>query len=511
MAIFSPGLREQLDEVRIGERFVRTGLTFDDILLVPAASHVLPGEVDISTYLTNGIRLNIPLVSSPMDTVTEARLAIALAQEGGIGIIHRNLSLQDQADQVDRVKRSESGMIVDPITLRPDDLLATALAVMAKYHISGVPITDDDGRLVGILTNRDVRFERNERRPIRELMTSGERLVTAPPGTTLEQAMGILHRHRIEKLPIVDGAFHLRGIITVKDIQKRVQYPNAAKDHLGRLLVGAAVGVGPDLVERADALVEAGADVLVVDTSHGHSSRVLEGVRRLRKRHPGMELVGGNVATAAGAEALADAGVDAIRVGIGPGAICTTRVVTGAGVPQITAIADCAAVGRRRGVRIIADGGIKYSGDIVKALAAGADTVMIGGLLAGTEESPGETVLYGGKTYKEYRGMGSLGAMHAGSDRYDPDRHERQASVRSAGKFVPEGVEGRVPYKGHLSNLVYQLIGGLRAGMGYVGAATIEELKTETQFVRVTSAGLTESHPHDVVITKEAPNYETRG
>ena len=475
-------------------------LTFDDVLLVPAHSKVLPSEVDIKTRLTRTITLNVPLVSSAMDTVTESRLAVAIAQEGGVGIIHKNLSIEDQASEIDKVKRSESGMIVDPVTMRPHQRVFEALEAMSRYRISGLPVVDDAGRLVGILTNRDLRFCTQSDLPIRELMTS-ENLVTVPKGTTLEQAKELLHKHRIEKLPVVDRAGRVVGLITVKDIQKQIKFPNACKDELGRLRVGAALGIAKDTLDRAAALVEARVDVLVVDTAHGHSEGVLAMVGRLREAHPGVQLVGGNVATGGGARALIERGVDAVKVGVGPGSICTTRIVTGAGVPQISAIAEASVVCEKAGVPLIADGGIKFSGDVVKALAAGANAVMIGSLFAGTEEAPGETVLYQGRTFKEYRGMGSLGAMKRGSsDRYFQDEFDER-------KLVPEGIEGRVPYKGPLSGLVGQLVGGLRAGMGYTGSRDIDTLRREARFVRITSAGLRESHAHDVIITKEAPNY----
>ncbi len=475
-------------------------LTFDDVLLVPAHSTVLPSQVDTRTRLTRAVSLNIPLVSAAMDTVTESRLAIALAQEGGLGIIHKNLPVEDQAREVDKVKRSESGMIVDPVTLTPERRIGEALEVMARYRISGVPIVDASRRLVGILTNRDLRFVTATDRPIREFMTR-ENLITVPVGTTLEQAKEILHKHRIEKLPVVDSEHRLMGLITVKDIQKQIKYPNACKDALGRLRVGAAVGVGRDTLERAAALVEAQVDVLVVDSAHGHSEGVLRAVQALRERFPGVQLVAGNVATREGARALVERGVDAVKVGVGPGSICTTRVVTGAGVPQLTAIAEAHVACREADVPLIADGGIKFSGDIVKALAAGASSVMIGSLFAGTEEAPGETVLYQGRTFKEYRGMGSIAAMRRGSvDRYFQDEFDEK-------KLVPEGIEGRVPYKGPLSALVEQLVGGLRAGMGYLGCADLDGLRRDARFVRITPAGLRESHAHDVIITKEAPNY----
>ncbi len=475
-------------------------LTFDDVLLVPAHSRVLPSEVDTSTRITREIRLNIPLVSAAMDTVTESALAIALAQEGGLGIVHKNMSIEEQVGEVDKVKRSESGMIVEPVTMRAGQKIYEALEVMSRYRISGVPVTDSDGKLVGILTNRDLRFCTATDQPISALMTSSD-LVTVPVGTTLEQAKELLHRHRIEKLPVVDSDFRLKGLITVKDIQKQIKYPHASKDDLGRLRVGAAVGVAGDSPERAAALVEAKVDLIVVDTAHGHSQGVLDTAARLRERFPTVQLVAGNVATRSGATALIERGVDAVKVGVGPGSICTTRVVTGAGVPQITAISEAAAVCEEAGVPLIADGGIKFSGDVVKALAAGASTAMIGSLFAGTEEAPGETVLYQGRTFKEYRGMGSIGAMKRGSsDRYFQDEFDEK-------KLVPEGIEGRVPYKGPLSGLVRQLVGGLRAGMGYAGCGDLESLRRKANFVRISSAGLRESHAHDVIITKEAPNY----
>src|SRR5579884_2124927 len=471
-------------------------LTFDDVLLEPARSSVLPAEADTRTCLTRKIALNIPVVSAAMDTVTESRLAIALAQQGGMGFIHRNMPIERQAEEVDRVKRSESGMIVDPVTMAPENKISEALEVMKRFRISGVPITKH-GKLVGILTNRDLRFETRYDLPISEVMTKTN-LVTVPVGTTLDEAEKILHRHRVEKLLVVDDEYNLKGLITVKDIQKKLKYPNAAKDSQGRLLVGAAIGATGDYLERAQELARKKVDVLVIDTAHGHSERVMEAARQVRRRLPDIQLVAGNVATKKGAADLIRLGVDAVKVGIGPGSICTTRVVSGAGVPQITAIAECARAARGTGVPIISDGGIKYSGDITKAVAAGANAVMIGSLFAGTDESPGETILYQGRTFKSYRGMGSLGAMTAGSDRYP------QAE---SGKLVPEGIEGRVPYKGMLAEMVFQLVGGLRAGMGYCGCATIAELRDRARFVRVTSAGLRESHVHDVIITKEAPNY----
>ncbi|MBI2938970.1 MAG: IMP dehydrogenase [Chloroflexi bacterium] len=483
------------------DKFGYEGLTFDDVLLLPARSNVLPTDVSTRTQLTRQIALNIPIVSAAMDTVTEARLAIALAREGGIGIIHRSLPIEAQASEVDKVKRSESGMIVDPITLGPHEKLTRALEVMSHYHISGVPITED-GRLVGILTNRDIRFEEDLDREIHELMTK-ENLITVPVGTTLDDAKEILHRHKVEKLPVVDEQFRLKGLITVKDIQKKIRYPLATKDGQGRLRVGAAVGVGHDARERVAALIEAGVDVLVVDTAHGHSTGVIEMVGWIKRNH-GIEVIAGNIATAEATIDLIEAGADAVKVGIGPSAICTTRVVAGAGVPQLTAIYHSALAAARYGIPIIADGGIQFSGDIAKAIGAGADCVMLGSLLAGTDESPGEIVLSQGERYKEYRGMGSLGAMKARG--YSRDRYG-QEEIETDAKLVPEGIEGRVSYKGPLANLVYQLVGGLRAGMGYVGAGTIGELKERARFVRITGAGLRESHPHDVIITKESPNY----
>jgi IMP dehydrogenase len=498
---------ELLDERQVerlldlDRKFGKEGLTFDDVLLVPAESRVLPNEVSTATQLTRGITIQIPIVSAAMDTVTEARLAIALAREGGMGIIHRNLSIDAQMAEVDKVKRSESGMIVEPVTLPRNALVSDALDLMATYHISGVPITDDEGTLVGILTNRDLRFAPDASQPVSALMTSRD-LVTAPVGTTLAEAEAILHRHKIEKLPVVDSDGVLKGLITVKDIQKRIEFPKATKDEQGRLRVGAAVGVGTDAWERAGALVDAGVDVLVVDTAHGHSASVPEMVRRI-KSELDVEVVAGNVATAEATEALIDAGADAVKLGVGPGSICTTRVVAGVGVPQITAIYDGASVAARHGVPLIADGGMTSSGDIAKAIAAGADSVMAGSLLAGTDESPGDVVLHQGERFKEYRGMGSLGAMRArGSSR---DRYF-QGDVEDVEKLVPEGIEGRVPYKGPVTAILHQLVGGVRQAMGYCGAATIEEMKG-AQFVRITAAGLRESHPHDVTITKEAPNY----
>jgi IMP dehydrogenase len=489
-------------EVELPDKFAKEGLTFDDVLLVPAESGVLPNDVSTATRLTRTIALEIPLVSAAMDTVTEARMAISLAREGGVGILHRNLSIAEQVGEVDKVKRSESGLIVEPLTLPPSALVADALRLMDTYHVSGVPITEDGGRLVGILTNRDLRFEKDVSQPVSALMTK-DGLVTAPIGTTLEDAEKLLHRHRIEKLPVVDDGGVLKGLITVKDIQKRIQFPNATKDLQGRLRVGAAVGVGPDAFERAQALVDAGADVIVVDTAHGHSRGVVEMVARVKSVSGEFEVIAGNIATAEAAEALIDAGADAVKAGIGAGAICTTRVVAGVGVPQITAVYEVADAAMRHGVPVIADGGITSSGDIAKALAAGADTVMLGGMFAGTDEAPGEVIVVQGERVKEYRGMGSLGAMKArgfGKDRYF------QGDVEDVEKLVPEGIEGRVPYKGPVANVVHQLVGGVRQAMGYCGAETIDALK-EAQFVRITGAGLRESHPHDVTITKDAPNY----
>ncbi|ADG82179.1 IMP dehydrogenase [Thermincola potens] len=479
------------------ERIVKEGLTFDDVLLIPAKSEVLPKDVDTSTYLTKKIKLNIPLMSAGMDTVTESRLAIAIAREGGIGIIHKNMSIDQQALEVDRVKRSEHGVITDPIYLSPENSIREALSLMERYRISGVPITVNN-KLVGILTNRDLRFVENYDRPIGEVMTR-ENLITAPVGTTLEEAKAILQKHKVEKLPIVDENFNLKGLITIKDIEKARRYPNSAKDHKGRLVVGAAVGVTKDMMDRVSALVDAKVDVITVDTAHGHSRGVLDAVYMIKKKYPDVDVIAGNVATAEATVDLIKAGADCVKVGIGPGSICTTRVVAGIGVPQITAIMDCAEEAEKHGIPIIADGGIKYSGDIVKAIAAGANVVMIGSLFAGTEESPGDIEIYQGRSFKVYRGMGSLGAMKAGSkDRYFQEDEK---------KLVPEGIEGRVPYKGPLSETVYQLIGGLRAGMGYCGTPNIEALRKNTKFMRITTAGLKESHPHDVQITKEAPNY----
>nr|WP_269448390.1 IMP dehydrogenase [Anaerosporomusa subterranea] len=478
-------------------KFGPEGLTFDDVLLVPAQSDVLPRDVEIGTRLTKNISLNIPIMSSGMDTVTETRMAIAIAREGGIGVIHKNMTIERQMNEIDKVKRSEHGIIVDPIFLSPSNLLQDAHDLMEKYHISGVPITEK-GKLVGILTNRDLRFETVLNRPIHECMTR-EHLITAPVGTSLETAKEILRKNRIEKLPLVDEAGNLKGLITIKDIEKAQKYPTAAKDSKGRLLVAAAVGVGADMMDRVAGIVSAKVDVIVVDTAHGHSRGVLEAVRKIKTTYPQIDLIAGNVATGEATRALIEAGVDAVKVGIGPGSICTTRIIAGIGVPQITAVYNCATAARPYGIPIIADGGIKYSGDIVKAIAAGANVVMIGNLLAGTEESPGETIIYQGRSYKVYRGMGSLGAMVEGSkDRYFQENMD---------KLVPEGIEGRTPYKGSVADTVFQLIGGLRAGMGYCGVGTIDDLISKTQFIRITSAGLKESHPHDVIITKESPNY----
>jgi IMP dehydrogenase len=484
-------------------KFAKQGLTFDDVLLLPAESSVLPSEVSTRTRLTPRIELAIPVVSAPMDTVTEATLAIALARLGGIGFIHRNLSVADQVLEVDKVKRSQSGMIVDPVTLPPDAPVTAALDIMARYRISGVPITDTDGRLVGILTNRDLRFVDLVDQPIENVMRKAP-LITAPLGTTLEGAKDILWQHRIEKLPVVDDNGFLRGLITVKDIKKKADYPESTHDERGRLRVGAAVGVGPEAIDRADALVEAGVDVLVVDTAHGHSSGVLDMVKAVKDRHSSVDIIAGNVATAAATAALIDAGADAVKVGIGPGSICTTRVVAGVGVPQMTAVYDCAEAAARLQGTVIADGGVQSSGDVAKAIAAGAHTVMLGSLFAGVDESPGEVVFHQGEQYKEYRGMGSMGAMKTRS--FSKDRYF-QGDVDEADKLVPEGIEGRVAYKGPLANVLYQLTGGLRAAMGYCGAESVSAMHQRAQFVRITSAGLRESHPHDVTITAEAPNY----
>lgn len=480
---------------------IKEGLTFDDVLLVPAYSEILPADTDTRTKFSRNINLNIPLCSSAMDTVTEANLAIALAQQGGIGVVHKNFSIEQQAEEVDKVKRSESGMIVDPVTIRDNRLVSEALNVMQRFKISGVPVVDENNLLVGIITNRDLRFETRFDIPVSEVMTK-QPLVTVPVGTTLTEAKVKLQKHRIEKLLVVDENGLLKGLITVKDIQKAIRYPFAAKDELGRLRVAAAIGATGDFLERAEALVESRADAIVIDTAHGHSSRVIEAVKKVRQKFPDFEIIAGNVATAEATRALIDAGVDAVKVGIGPGSICTTRVVTGAGVPQITAIIKCVNAAKDSGVPIIADGGVKFSGDVAKAIAAGADSVMIGSLFAGTEEAPGEVILFQGRNFKTYRGMGSIGAMKKGSS----DRYAQEGTV-SDSKYVPEGIEGRVAYKGTLAEMVTQLVGGLRSGMGYTGCKNIKELQENARFVRITSAGLRESHVHDVIITKEAPNY----
>ena len=479
------------------DKFVKEGLTFDDVLLIPAKSEILPTQVNTSTYLTKKIKLNIPIMSAGMDTVTEGRLAIAIAREGGIGIIHKNMSIERQAMEVDKVKRSENGIIIDPLHLSPDHLIADALELMERYHISGIPITKM-GKLVGIITNRDLRFETDMHKKIEGAMTT-ENLVTAPEGTNLEEAEAILKRHKIEKLPIVDEEGKLKGLITIKDIEKAIQYPNSAKDDRGRLLVGAAVGIGKGSKERIEALVNAQVDVIVIDTAHGHSKNVIEMVEKVKSTYPDLQLIAGNVATGEATRELIEAGADAIKVGIGPGSICTTRVVSGVGVPQITAIYDCVQVADEYRIPVIADGGIKLSGDITKAIASGASAVMIGSLFAGTEESPGETIIYQGRSYKAYRGMGSMAAMKAGSS----DRYFQEGQK----KLVPEGVEGKVPYKGALSDTIFQMIGGLRSGMGYCGTATIKELREKGQFIKITPAGLQESHPHDISVTKQPPNY----
>lgn len=497
---------------RLTSATLETALTFDDVLLRPRHSATLPRDVDVGTRLTRRIPLNLPLLSAAMDTVTESRMAIAMAQLGGIGIVHKNLDVPAQASEVDRVKRSESGMIVNPITLSPAARVCQALELMKKYRISGVPITEDgrnEGRLVGILTNRDLRFHGDVQRSVAEVMTR-ENLITVPVGTTLAQAKDILHRHRVEKLLVVDGEFNLRGLITVKDIQKATKYPNACKDSLGRLRVGAAVGIAEDALERAEALVAANVDVLVLDSAHGHSRNVIEAAARLRRAFPAVDLVAGNVATAGGVRALAEAGADAIKVGIGSGSICTTRIIAGIGVPMITAVAECASAAAEYDVPIIADGGVRYSGDITKALATGASAVMMGSLFAGTDESPGELVLYQGRSFKDYRGMGSIGALRSGgADRYFQEDFDPSAPDDTPQKLVPEGIEGRVPYKGSVATMVHQLEGGLRAGMGYCGASNLEALRRDAELVRITPAGVRESHVHDVVITKEAPNYQS--
>ena len=481
-------------------KIVKEALTFDDVLLIPQASDVLPSTVDLSTVLAPGIKLNIPLISAAMDTVTESKLAIAMAREGGVGIIHKNMSIEEQASQVDKVKRSEHGVITDPFFLTPEEPVRAAVELMEKYRISGVPITQN-GKLVGILTNRDLRFETNFDQPIFNVMTK-ENLVTAPEGTSLAEAQKILGRHRIEKLPIVDKDFNLKGLITIKDIEKAIQYPNSAKDKNGRLLAGAAIGDSPDVLDRVAALVAAKVDIVVLDSAHGHNSRIMAAVNKVKKAYPGLPLVAGNVVTAAATKALIDAGADVVKVGMGPGSICTTRIVAGIGMPQLTAVMDCSEQADKMGKKVIADGGVKYSGDIVKAIGAGGAAVMIGSLFAGTTESPGELEIYQGRSFKSYRGMGSLPAMaQGGKDRYFQSNNK---------KFVPEGVEGRVPYRGALADIIYQLMGGLRAGMGYTGMHTIDELRKNARFVKMTSASLTESHPHDISITKEAPNYSPK-
>lgn len=480
-------------------KIVDEGLTFDDVLLIPRKSTVTPSEVDLTTFLTKKIKLNTPFISAGMDTVTESKLAIAMARQGGIGIIHKNMSIEEQADNVDKVKRSEHGVIVDPFFLTENHIVADALSLMEKYHISGVPIVRGK-KLVGIITNRDLRFENDPNKPIPEAMTK-DNLVTAPEGTTLAEAEGILKQHKIEKLPIVDDEFNLKGLITIKDIEKSIQYPNSAKDAQGRLVCGAAIGVGADMMDRLKALIEAKVDAVVVDTAHGHHIDVINAVKTIKEHYPDLQLIAGNVATAEATEALIKAGADAIKVGIGPGSICTTRVIAGIGIPQITAVLRCAEMAEKYGVPVIADGGVKYSGDITKALAAGASTVMMGSMLAGSDESPGEMVIYQGRRYKTYRGMGSIGAMeqaHGSSDRYFQQGQK---------KLVPEGVEGRVPYKGNVGEIIFQMAGGLRSGMGYCGCATIRQLQTETQFIKITAASLAENHPHDITIVKESPNY----
>ncbi len=510
------GPEMKLDTETTATRFTATdivvALTFDDVLLVPRHSAVLPSDVDVSTRLTRNITLSTPISSAAMDTVTESRLAIAMAQLGGLGVVHKNQAIADQASEIDRVKRSQSGMIVNPITLSPTGRISEALELMQKYRISGVPITEDgstEGKLVGILTNRDLRFEGNLNRTIGDVMTR-DKLITVPVGTTLQEAQTILHTHRVEKLLVVDQDFMLKGLITVKDIQKVITYPTASKDELGRLRVGGAVGIAKDTVERAEALVAAGADVLVVDTAHGHSQGVMTMVQQLRGRFPSVDLIAGNVATAEGAEALIGLGVDGVKVGIGSGSICTTRVIAGIGMPMISAIAECAQAASRHGVPVIADGGVRYSGDITKALAVGANTVMIGSLFAGTDESPGELILYQGRSFKDYRGMGSIGAMRAGSrDRYFQEEFDLANPTEEGEQLVPEGIEGRVPHKGTIGAMIHQLVGGLRAGMGYCGCGTITDLQQHARMIRITAAGMRESHVHDVVITKEAPNYRS--
>lgn len=479
------------------DKIVKEGITFDDVLLIPAKSEVLPNQVDVSTYLTKKIKLNIPLMSAGMDTVTEAKMAISMAREGGIGIIHKNMSIEEQALEVDKVKRSEHGVIVDPFFLSPDHIIEDALELMARYRISGVPITEE-GKLVGIITNRDIRFETNHKKKISDAMTK-DNLITAREGISMDEAQKILMAHKIEKLPIVDGNGMLKGLITIKDIEKAIQYPNSAKDSSGRLLAGAAVGVSNDIMDRVEALYKAKVDVIVIDTAHGHSKGVIETVKKVKEKYKDLQIIAGNIATGEAARELIEAGVDAIKVGIGPGSICTTRIVAGIGVPQVTAVYDCAKVAKEYDIPVIADGGIKYSGDIPKAIAAGASAVMIGSLFAGTEESPGETIIFNGRSFKVYRGMGSIASMEKGSK----DRYFQQDNK----KLVPEGVEGKVPYKGYVKETIYQLIGGLRASMGYCGTATTKDLQENGKFVRITGAGLRESHPHDIIITKEAPNY----
>ena len=488
----------------VNENFLKEGLTFDDVLLIPSRSSVLPREVDVSTYLTREIKLNIPLISAAMDTVTESEMAIAMAREGGIGILHKNMSIEKQCEEVDKVKRSESGMIQDPITLSPEKTIGDALSLMKKYSISGIPIVDEKGKLVGILTNRDLRFEPNHLLPVSELMTK-ENLITAPLGTTLEKAEKILQKFKIEKLPVVDKKGKLKGLITFKDILKKKSHPNACKDELGRLRVGAAIGITHDTIERAQALFNSGVDVIVIDTAHGHSEGVMRAIKEIRKKFRYEQIIAGNIGTYEGAIDLINLGIDAVKVGIGPGSICTTRVVAGVGIPQITAISDTYRAASKKNVPIIADGGIRHTGDVAKAIVAGADSVMIGGLFAGVDESPGEKILYEGRSFKLYRGMGSLGAMKQGSkDRYFQDVED------DISKLVPEGVEGRVPYKGPLSDTIYQIIGGLRAAMGYCGSKNIQTLKNKGKFIKITLAGLKESHPHDVIITQEAPNYSIK-
>jgi len=487
----------RMEERIMEDKIVKEGITFDDVLLIPSKSEVLPNQVDVSTYLTKKIKLNIPLMSAGMDTVTEAKMAISMAREGGIGIIHKNMSIEEQALEVDKVKRSEHGVIVDPFFLSPDHIIEDALELMARYRISGVPITEE-GKLVGIITNRDIRFETNHKKKISDAMTK-ENLITAREGISMDEAQKILMAHKIEKLPIVDGNGMLKGLITIKDIEKAIQYPNSAKDSSGRLLAGAAVGVSNDIMDRVEALYKSKVDVIVIDTAHGHSKGVIETVKKVKEKYKDLQVIAGNIATGEAARELIEAGVDAIKVGIGPGSICTTRIVAGIGVPQVTAVYDCAKVANEYGIPVIADGGIKYSGDIPKAIAAGASAVMIGSLFAGTEESPGETIIFNGRSFKVYRGMGSIASMERGSK----DRYFQQDNK----KLVPEGVEGKVPYKGYVRETIYQLIGGLRASMGYCGTATTKDLQENGKFVRITGAALRESHPHDIIITKEAPNY----